>query len=776
MVSYEYQLHPSTLEKHQDINLGRVKGFINSGDWNKVNIYSALWKMESDGPGVVDLLCWSAPNLERPAFFHSTSQEFKPAFVGDSFGPSWSTHWFKVKVTIPQNFHGERVEFLFNPSCEAMVWTLDGSPARGITGGDGPTQRIDYLLTEKAVGGEVIEFWVETACNGLKGNAIGSQINPPVEDRYFPIVKASVAVRRQEAWQLMYDTRTIADMAMFLGNDNPRGLLALSTANQIANIFDFENPDESIAQARVISKKFLSEKASSSAHKITTIGNCHIDTAWMWTYDETRRKVARSFSTQLDLLARYPEYKFTASQAQQFEWLEHDYPDLFARVQESSATGRFVIIGGTWIEMDCNLPNGESLIRQFLYGQRYFAEKFGVLTKVFWLPDTFGYSSQLPQIVREAGAKYFFTQKLSWNTLNKFPHTSFDWVGLDGSSIIAHMAPALTYNGVATVAEVGNSVKHHRDITSSNTSLYLYGHGDGGGGPNESMIESLRRISDTDGMPKVEHKDPIEFYDGLEAVQSALPKWSGELYFEFHRGTYTSVCRNKKLNRQMENLLHETELLASLAAVSAGSTGYKYPYEDLLKAWKDTLLNQFHDVIPGTSIEHVYKDTDIIYTNLVNSVNAIKQNAISALMSDNSVSPKFVHDKELQYNAENIILSSLDYTTPRLRSLKGEDSQVAAFTVNSLGWERNELVAAPELDVNSPLAVQILNERQSLSDRGYSDVASPKKTPLVLASNVGAFSVGQIESARDEKLAPSRAYFSDGLYILSNSNIRASFN
>ncbi|OMJ20724.1 Alpha-mannosidase [Smittium culicis] len=776
MEDYNYKLHPSSMEKHQDITMGRVKYFINSGDWNKVNIHSALWKKEASGNGVVDLTSWSAPNLDRPTFAHATSQNFNVSQVGDEFGPSWSTHWFKVRVTIPQDFHGEKVEFIFDPNCEAMVWTLSGSPMRGITGGDGVTQRIDYLLTESAVAGEVHEFYVETACNGLKGNAIGSQINPPKEDRYFTLRKAAIAVKRQEAWQLMYDTRIIVDMAIFLGNNNARGLSALHTANQIVNIFDHENPDETIAQARKVSKAFLEQESSSATHQITTIGNCHIDTAWMWTYDETRRKVARSFATQLNLLERYPDYKFTASQAQQFEWLEKDYPDLFARVQDAVKTGRFIIIGGTWIEMDCNLPNGESLVRQFIFGQRYFAEKFGVRTKVFWLPDTFGYSSQIPQIVRQSGAKYFFTQKLSWNTLNKFPHTSFDWYGLDGSSIIAHMAPALTYNGVATVAEVAGSVKNHRDITSSNSSLYLYGYGDGGGGPNEVMIESLARMANTDGMPKIKHRDPVEFYDELEQVSGSLPKWSGELYFEFHRGTYTSMGKNKKLNRQTENLLHSTELFATLAAASSNSSQYSYPRDELIEAWKVTLTNQFHDVIPGCSIQDVYKDTDILYTNLVHTINGIRQNAVSSLLGDSTNSGKFESEQESSTEDRENIMSAFDYQIPTLKSASANSGEESLFAMNALAWPREEIVQVPGLNSSHSQVVQVLNKRTSLSTRGYSDVAKPEPVPVVLASNIGDLSISKVESSNASAYKPTQVYAANGNYVLENAKIRATFD
>ncbi|KAJ2228451.1 Glycoside hydrolase, 38 vacuolar alpha mannosidase, partial [Coemansia sp. RSA 475] len=340
------------------------------------------------------------------------------------------------------------------------------------------------------------------------------------------------------------------------------------------------------------------------------IGNCHIDTAWLWPFAETRRKTARSWSTQLNLMDSFEEYRFTASQAQQFEWLKEDYPSLFKRIQGKAKTGQFVPIGGTWVEMDCNIPSGESLARQFLLGQRFYKQHFGQTCDVFWLPDTFGYSSQLPQIVRLAGAKYFFTQKLSWNNINKFPNTTFWWTGLDGSSVLTHMAPSETYSAQCRPGELINGVKKHKDVAYSNESLYLFGNGDGGGGPLRSMLERLRRMANVDGLPRVKQSHPREFYEHVEKTTRELVAWKGELYFELHRGTYTSQSNNKLWNRQSEFLLRDAELLCTVASFGSEDSEFEYPAEELTRLWKLVCLNQFHDVVPGSAINMVYRDSD----------------------------------------------------------------------------------------------------------------------------------------------------------------------
>jgi alpha-mannosidase len=320
-------------------------------------------------------------------------------------------------------------------------------------------------------------------------------------------------------------------------------------------------------------------------------------------------------------LDRYPEHRFVASQAQQYKWLEQDYPSLFDRVKAKVKKGTFHPIGGSWVEHDTNMPSGESLVRQFIHGQRFFESHFGERCTTFWLPDTFGYSSQLPQICRLAGMSRFLTQKLSWNNINKFPHTTFNWVALDGSQVLCHMPPSETYTAEAHFGDVKRSVEQHKSMDQDATSLLVFGKGDGGGGPLFQHIEKLRRcrgLSDKIGLlPRVKMGESVDdFFARLEKKVESGTKfvtWYGELYFELHRGTYTTQSNNKRGNRKSEVLIHDVEFLATLASLSGDAKAeksYRYPKSDIDDLWEMILLCQFHDCLPGSSIRMCYDDSD----------------------------------------------------------------------------------------------------------------------------------------------------------------------
>ncbi|KAJ2159106.1 Glycoside hydrolase, 38 vacuolar alpha mannosidase [Coemansia sp. RSA 552] len=662
----------SYLQKHPSITLGRIARFLAPGYWEDVNIHASLYEARVNGPPHIKLEAWSAPGQERPAFEHAVTQDFVPIEVGHSFGPSWTTHWVRVTVKIPQDLEGKQVRLLFDPSCEALVWSAKGEPLQGITGGGGDTRHVDLILTNKAQSDEPKRvLYLEVACNGLFGNG-GNCVNPPVETKQFRLTTVDLAVYNADAWALYYDMEILHAMAKSLPQDSPRSWQALSAANAAVNVFETGDA-KSIAAARAVSGRFLEAKGGDGNHVCHIIGNCHIDTAWLWPYDETKRKIARSWSTQLDYMDRYPEYLFAASQAQQFEWLKEGYPSLFKRIQAKAKTGQFIPIGGTWVEMDCNVPSGESLVRQFLLGQRYFQEHFGQRSKVFWLPDTFGYSAQLPQIVRQAGAEFFYTQKLSWNNINKFPHTTFQWIGLDGSSVLTHMSPAETYTAPADISDIIGSIKKHRDLASSNDSLFLYGNGDGGGGPLEAMLERLRRVEDVAGLPRVKHAHPNAFYEHVEATAQNLATWKGELYFELHCGTYTSQAKTKKYNRQAELLLRDIELLGVVAQHSAH--GYAYPAAVLDRLWKAVCLNQFHDVLPGTCIEMVYRDTDTMYAEVLDTGRSLKETALTALFGHVAA--------QAGHPATGVLL------------------------VNTTGWPRTDVVAVADGGASSGRSAQV---------------------------------------------------------------------
>ncbi|CAJ0633965.1 420_t:CDS:10 [Entrophospora sp. SA101] len=605
------------------ITVDRLDKFTSPDYFSDVNLYSQLYKNRVNPTtceGCIELAVFSVPDLKRVTFEEAKNAHYKPSKLGESFGPSWSTHWFRVNVQIPNNWVNEEVQLLWNANNEGMVWTIDGLPLQGLTGGGGDDRRVEYVLTKNSKGGDKFEFYIEMACNGMFGNADNGGINPPNPNRYFKLETLELVVRNEEAWNLFYDFQIIRGVVKDLPANSVRSAQALTTANSIINKFQLGN-DESIKECRKIAKKFFENKNGSSQHNLIAVGHCHIDTAWLWPFDETKRKVARSWSTQIGLMDQYPDYKFVCSQAQQYEWLKDYYPNLFERVKEKATNGQFLPIGGTWVEMDCNIPSGESFCRQFLYGQRFFEKTFGKKCKVFWLPDTFGYSAQLPQIIQSSGMKYFFTQKLSWNNINKFPNTTFHWIGLDGSKVLTHMCPSETYVAQCTVGELVKSVNNHNDKEYSNESLLVFGNGDGGGGPLSSMIERLNRLKDIDGLPKVEMGSADEFYERLEKNSKELMSWKGELYFELHRGTYTSHGYAKKYNRKCELLLRDVELLSTISY-------YTEPKDN---------KNQFHDVLPGSSIEMVYDDAYKFYEEVEKVGNELLKEVVDDVLKVSSV-------------------------------------------------------------------------------------------------------------------------------------------
>ncbi|HEY8839171.1 MAG TPA: alpha-mannosidase, partial [Candidatus Dormibacteraeota bacterium] len=335
-----------------------------------------------------------------------------------------------------------------------------------------------------------------------------------------------------------------------------------------------------------------------ATHHISAVGHAHIDTAWLWPIRETRRKCARSFSIQLALMDEYPDYRFACSQAVQYLWMKETYPSIYEGIRQKVANGQWEPVGGMWVEPDCNLPSGESLARQLLHGKRFFMQEFGYEPKDVWLPDVFGYPASLPQLIAAAGSRFFLTQKLSWNETNKPAHHTFMWEGIDGTRIFTHFPPADTYNGDFSAGEVVRSAANFKDQDRSSRSLYLYGRGDGGGGPDHDMIESAERLMHLPGAPGLELSRAADFFEAASTESHDLTTWVGELYFELHRGTYTSQARTKLLNRRAEHALREAEMW-SVAA------GRDYPAKELDSAWKTLLTNQFHDILPGSSIDWV---------------------------------------------------------------------------------------------------------------------------------------------------------------------------
>jgi alpha-mannosidase len=392
--------------------------------------------------------------------------------------------------------------------------------------------------------------------------------------------------------------------------------------------------------ARAELRGVLDVPARASAHRASAVGHAHIDSAWLWPVRETIRKVARTCANVTDLMHSHAELVYAMSSAQQLAWLKEDRPEVFARVADRVKAGQFVPVGGMWVESDTNMPGGEALARQFAYGKRFFRDEFGVETEEVWLPDSFGYTAALPQLIALSGSRWFLTQKISWNQTNRFPHHTFWWEGLDGTRIFTHFPPVDTYNAKLSGAELAYASRNFADKGGATGSLVPFGYGDGGGGPTREMLARAARLRDLDGSPRVVIERPAEFFARAEAEYPDAPVWSGELYLEFHRGTYTSQARTKQGNRRSEHLLREAELWCATAAVRHGR---EYPYETLDRIWKLVLLQQFHDILPGSSIHWVHREAVANYAAVAAELEGLVANALRALAGDG--------DMRLAFNA-----------------------------------------------------------------------------------------------------------------------------
>ncbi len=678
--------------KHLDITRQRLKNFASGGNL-RGKVYPRVMP--------VKISAYAAPG--RISYDEALLGHYQPIQVGHQFGPLWSTHWVKVEVEVPPGWAGEEVHLLWDSSSEACVW-LEGEPMQGLTGsGSGwsaSAARPQYVLTRQAAGGEHFSLYVEVACNGLFG-LIGNTVPSTIG----LLRQAEIAVLDRKAWDLLWDFVTVSDMAIYLPANTPRGGQALWAANEMVNVCNLE--DRSTWQkARQIASQFLAARNGDGQHNLSAVGHAHIDTAWLWPLAETQRKCYRTFSSAVRYMDDYPDYIFACSQAQQWEWIKTRHPGLWSKIMARVKDGRFVPTGGTWVEPDCNIPSGESLVRQFLFGQRFFRKELGTTCTEFWNPDVFGYSAALPQIMRGAGIQYFLTQKLSWNQLNKPTSSTFLWEGIDGSRVLTHFPPADTYNAVVTVQEALFNVSNFKDHERANESYLLFGFGDGGGGPTIDMLERLKRMHDVDGLPRMQCRTPAEFFTRCDADIKDPLVWVGELYFELHRGTYTSQARNKLGNRRSELLLHDVEFLS---AAANATQGFAYPADEINRLWKLVLLNQFHDIIPGSSITEVYKDSALHYKEILTSGDSLREQAVEALVHG-SQGAHVLTVNTLSSPRSEVVELPPGHVGPQV-SAKGK--ALAVVSAPALGYS----VAAPGGTVTSPVTVATTEKTITLENQ-----------------------------------------------------------
>jgi alpha-mannosidase len=672
----------------------------------------------------VQLAAFAAP--DRISYAEAMQGDFSPIEVGHCFGPPWSTHWVRAETEIPPAWADQEAHLLWDSTCEACVWQ-DGEPLQGLTGSwnhfSREPLRPEFCLVRRAAGGERITVFIEVAVNAL----FGVSVDPYEHPELGLLRTASIARFDREAWDLYWDFITIADMARSLPVNTARGGQALRTATAMVNAIDPADRSTWL-DGRVIAARFYADRNGDGQHNVSATGQSHLDTAWLWPVSETNRKAVRTFATALRYIDEYPDYRFAASQALHYDWVKQNAPGLYARLSEAVKRGRFIPVGGMWIEPDCLIPSGESLVRQLLVGQRFFHREFGIECAEGWLLDSFGFPAQLPQIMRLAGLTRFTTVKLAANRLDKMPASTFWWQGLDGTKVLAHLPPWDNYALGATPGEVLRNMAAFCDHERSRESALLFGYGDGGSGPTRGMIESLRRMRDVDGLPRVEMRAPAEFFarceaeaadaSGIPAALDTLTIWCGELYFERHRGCYTSQAATKRNHRQAECLLRNVEFLAAVAFARCSDP---YPRSELDSLWKTVLLNQFHDILPGTSIAEVFVQSAAEYADVLIRGLALLDRAATAMIGD------------------------------------GEAEAASLVAINTLGAGREEVIELPEDRLTAVNVVQVAADGRPLA--------------RVAAPAYGCAPIGYGESPE------RRAGISvqDGRITLENDGVRATF-
>jgi alpha-mannosidase len=532
--------------------------------------------------------------------------DYGPIAIGDTWGETWSSAWLHVTATVPKDWAGAYVVARIDVAGEALVFTPAGEPIAALC--QGSVFDEDYAkdilhLLPKAAGGEAINLWVEAAANHLFGVTTTDPERPHQFKDLHGVHRGTLrqlhlARLDPATYALLHDFEVLADLWQNLPEGSPRKAKLLLGLDRAVS----EHHRAGAAAAAAALAPLLAVPVDPAALRFTGVGHAHIDTAWLWPLRETVRKTARTFSNQLDLIARYPGYVFGASQPQLYQFVKDGYPGLYQRVKEAVASGGWEVQGAMWVEADCNLPNGESLVRQVLIGKRFFKSEFGVEVKNLWLPDVFGYSGQLPQILAKAGVPYFLTQKLSWNKVNTFPHNTFVWKGIDGSEVLAHFPPENDYNARCRPGPLIKAQERHQERGIIDEAISLFGIGDGGGGPNEEFVERALRMQNLNGCPPYQfgHAQPV--FERMNEHRAEFARWNGELYFECHRATYTTQAAMKRANRRAEEALALCEQLSASAGLAS------YPAAELDGMWKTVLTNQFHDIIPGSSIHRVYAE------------------------------------------------------------------------------------------------------------------------------------------------------------------------
>ncbi len=570
---------------------------------------------------------------ERVVFGDKESLAYKVIAQGESWGTKWQHAWFKLSGMMPKNSDNQHWVLRIDLGGEGLVYNTKGIAMQGISNGsifDYDFNRDIVELTEQTKPGNSFELWVDAASSALFGV---HTVKDPAEDahnrygEYDAKLNAAELVQfDDDYWHLWLDLRIMRGFIKTLPEHSVRRARIIRSVNEAIDLYADRTGDAS--RCREVLRHELDKHADASALSVTAVGHAHIDTAWLWPILETEHKCSRTFASQLDLIERYPDYIFGASQPQHYEFVRENDPELFERIKQAVKKGQWELQGGMWVEADCNLINGESMIRQILHGKNYFRDHFGIEVDNLWLPDVFGYSAAMPQIMLKSGLKYFLTQKMSWSQFNKFPHHTFLWRGIDGSEVLTHFPPENNYNSQLGTDSLVPAQDHFIERDFIDSFISLFGVGDGGGGPKAENIELGKRTANLEGSPRLSFGTASSFFESLEQYRNKLAVWSGELYLELHRGTLTTQAAAKQGNRLLEQILKSLEMVACCAPLD------NYPSEQLDCIWRNVLKNQFHDILPGSSITKVYDTLDAEYSSAIHLCGSLMEATAESIFTE----------------------------------------------------------------------------------------------------------------------------------------------
>jgi len=633
--------------------------------------------------------------------------EYNPAPIGSKWGSHWETVWFRGQIEIPKQYKGYRIYYRHDSVAEKLLF-VNGKPYAGMD-----IKHPAVLLNPYSKGGEQYNIYVEAYCGhpfpGVEGydirvrtlHSVGEapESEPPLE-----LESSELLYERVHITQLYFDALALLQTAKILDKNSLRRARILKGLNEALDCIPMHwVTEEELETAVKIAQKVINSLMK--CHNGTTtpfigiVGHAHIDIGWLWPVKETIRKAARTFSSMLLLMETYPEFRFIQSQPVLYRMIEENYPELLGKIVKRVKEGRWEPNGGMWVEADCNISGGESLVRQFLEGIKAVKKYFGYVPDTLWLPDVFGYSSALPQILNKCNIKNFVTSKINWNDTNRFPYDTFWWQGIDGSRIFTHFLTTRTngYNAFPNpivIKETWDYVQH-KEI--QNAVLCSIGYGDGGGGTTLEMIEIARRLKDLEGCPKVDFVNVSEFLSKLrEDIKDEIPCWVGELYLELHRGTYTTQAKTKKYMRKLELLLRSVEIWASLAFIY----GNEYPSQKLETLWRKLLTNQFHDILPGSSIHEVYQDAEKEF-------------------------------EEIEKELKDIQEKTIEFLGTKIHS---DPNNNGYLICNSLPWERNDTVFIPNKEYSAAIDVNGNNLETQQTQQGlYVSVSLPPMSIIPIA-------------------------------------------